>query len=112
MGLKRGSMLKFMERSQAVLEQLFPCVVVVDGQEVAAASGRLRKGSEFEVGGEVDAWELRVRILMTALKAEPEVGMRMGYRDPEQDESEEVRVMEVARDEVAWVLRCGSVDGV
>jgi hypothetical protein len=105
-------MVDFMKRSQALLEELFPCVVVVDGEEIAAASGRVRKASEYEVGGEVPSWELRIRILMTRLKGEPEVGMRMEYREPDGAEPVEVRVLEVARDEVAWVLRCGSVDEV
>lgn len=89
---------------------MFPCVVVVGEQELAASSGRLRKGSEYEVGGEVPSWEVRLRVAMAALPEEPEVGMRLGYRDPDQKAAVEVRVFEVARDEVAWVLRCGSVE--
>jgi hypothetical protein len=111
MGMKRASMKRFLQRSQKVLEDLWPGTVVVDGQSYPAAVGAYRGGSVFQDAGEVSGAEMAVRVSGENLKKAWAVGTRLIYRD-ESGEEHELRVMEVSGrvGESAWHFRCGPAD--
>jgi len=97
----------FLTRGQALLESLFPGVLVWDGNTYMCASSGARGSDELEVGGFVDTGTRNVRVLKDSMSTPPAVGTRVVLDDLQ------VRVTEVGEREwdVAWHLQCEPIRG-
>lgn len=108
MGLKRASMEKYMHRSQAVLEELYPGEVVHQGTTYQVASSPVRRAAQYEPGGEMRGTDVVLRLARESQAQPWAIGTRLTYTDRDTSTSVEVRVTEQTSDEGAWVYRCKS----
>ena len=109
MGLNRKGVERYMHRSQAVLEELYPGEVTVEGFRYQGSASALRKTSQYEPGGELEGADLSLRISKEVLRYPWEVGARLTYHDRDTGTPVEMRILEQTADEAAWIFRCGSV---
>lgn len=101
MKMTRRGHQKFMERTQTVLEELWPETVIYDGNPYAAACPGRRGLQALQDGGLEESGDLTVRISKDILPVRPEEGKRLIYKD------KDFQVSQVLGDqEPAWTLRC------
>ena len=110
MGLSLAKMQAFLDKSEDVISELWPGVVVVDGEEFAVAAGTFRGFADFLPGGERDTDEVAVRVRKSDLEKPWAKGTRVLYKT--KGTEEEMRVGEPVRrqSEVSWYFRLESVD--
>jgi hypothetical protein len=92
------SFTEFLSRGQALLEDLFPGVLLMDAVEYACVNSGARTGNELEEGGFVENGTRQCRVLKSAMAVPPAIGEMVEL------DGEEVRCLAVAeRDwDVAW----------
>lgn len=110
MGLKRSQLQRFMERSQEVLEELYPSVVTVFDTDYPAAASSLRQGSEYDDGGQMPQLETLIRVAKFRLAEPWSIGTPLQMRDRDLGQIVRLRIIEQRADDGAWVFRCVAED--
>jgi len=108
--MKRGSMQKFLRRTQEVLQELWPCSIEINGEEFDGACTGKRGVESVEAGGAEEEFSITVRVDKSVMPNRPKVGDEADVVCENLEIQHEVgRIRQVTGDqEPAWMIRIQS----